>query len=96
VITTSEVEQKSRDFGINPADVEKDYVYGCLLNGIYTQSALSSRLGRLTVFRLDAIGQQADERNVFNSAFLWTLGKRMTARISDCQYSSRLFTVKTL
>jgi len=44
VITDGEIEKKAKEFGINAADVEKDYVYGWVLNAIYTQSALSNLL----------------------------------------------------
>ena len=44
MIDSQEIEQKSREFGINPANVEKDYIYGWLLNGIQTQSLLGRQL----------------------------------------------------
>jgi predicted nucleotidyltransferase component of viral defense system len=44
VINSAEIEQKSREFGINPADVEKDYVYGWLLHGIRAHSRLGAQL----------------------------------------------------
>jgi predicted nucleotidyltransferase component of viral defense system len=44
VITSLEIEEKAREFGINPADVEKDYVYGWILSAIQTQSSLSDQL----------------------------------------------------
>lgn len=44
MIKDDEIEQKATDFAINAADVEKDYVYGWVLNAIYTQSALSNLL----------------------------------------------------
>jgi len=44
VITDSEIEEKAKEFGINPADVEKDYVYGWVLNELYTKSALGNVL----------------------------------------------------
>ncbi len=44
MINSTEIEQKSREFGINPADVEKDYVYGWLLHGIRTESPLGDQL----------------------------------------------------
>jgi predicted nucleotidyltransferase component of viral defense system len=44
VIDRQEIEQKSSAFGINPADVEKDYVYGWILNGMHTQSSLGDQL----------------------------------------------------
>jgi predicted nucleotidyltransferase component of viral defense system len=44
VITDGEIEEKAKEFGINAADVEKDYVYGWVLNALYTQSALGNLL----------------------------------------------------
>jgi predicted nucleotidyltransferase component of viral defense system len=44
VITDSEIEEKAKEFGIKPADVEKDYVYGWVLNELYTKSALGNVL----------------------------------------------------
>jgi predicted nucleotidyltransferase component of viral defense system len=44
VITKAEVEAKAADFQLNPADVERDYVFGWLLAGIYTASALKDIL----------------------------------------------------
>jgi predicted nucleotidyltransferase component of viral defense system len=44
VITDREIEEKAREFSINPADVEKDYVYGWVLYALYTQSALAQQL----------------------------------------------------
>jgi hypothetical protein len=44
VITDGEIEEKAREFRINPADVEKDYVYGWVLNALYTQSTLGNQL----------------------------------------------------
>jgi hypothetical protein len=40
VITSREIEERAQEFGINPADVEKDYVYGWVLHALYSQSAL--------------------------------------------------------
>jgi hypothetical protein len=37
VITDGEIEEKAKEFGINAADVEKDYVYGWVLNALDTQ-----------------------------------------------------------
>jgi len=44
VINRQEIEDKSREFGINPNDIEKDYVHGWILNGIQTQSTLGNQL----------------------------------------------------
>jgi len=44
VITDREIERKAKEFSIVPTDVEKDYVYGWLLNAIYARPSLSSRL----------------------------------------------------
>lgn len=44
MITDVEIEEKAREFRINPADVEKDYVYGWVLNALYTQSTLGNQL----------------------------------------------------
>ena len=44
MINRQEIETKSREFGINPNDVEKDYVHGWILNGIQTQSTLGNQL----------------------------------------------------
>lgn len=44
MITTDEINQKAKEYGINPPDVEKDYVFGWLLNALYTHSALNNLL----------------------------------------------------
>lgn len=44
MITDCEIEEKAKEFSINPADVEKDYVYGWVLNALYTQSVLAKEL----------------------------------------------------
>lgn len=44
MITSDEINQKAKEYGINPPDVEKDYVFGWLLNALYSQSALSNQL----------------------------------------------------
>jgi predicted nucleotidyltransferase component of viral defense system len=44
MINDLEIEAKARLFGINPSDVEKDYVYGWLLNDLYTHSPLAGHL----------------------------------------------------
>jgi len=45
VITDGEIEDKANEFGINAADVEKDYIYGWVLNALYTQSTLGNQPG---------------------------------------------------
>jgi len=40
VTSDREIEHKANEFSTKPADVEKDYVYGWILNGLYTQSPL--------------------------------------------------------
>jgi len=44
VITKSEIDNKIAEFEINPADVEKDYVYGHILKAIYADSPLAGHL----------------------------------------------------
>ncbi len=44
MITKDEIDQKAKEYGINPPDVEKDYVFGWFLNALYSQSLLSSQL----------------------------------------------------
>ena len=44
MILKDEIEQKSEEFGIHMAHVERDYVFGWLLNGIYTRSNLKDLL----------------------------------------------------
>lgn len=44
MIQDKEIKEKAAEFKINPPDVEKDYVYGWILNGIYSQSRLGPRL----------------------------------------------------
>lgn len=44
MINKQEIDHESREFGINPNDVEKDYVHGWILNGIQTQSTLGNQL----------------------------------------------------
>jgi predicted nucleotidyltransferase component of viral defense system len=44
VIDSQEIQDKSREFGINPNNVEKDYVHGWILNAIQTQSTLRNHL----------------------------------------------------
>jgi len=44
MITKEEIDQKAKEFKINPADVEKDYVFGWLLHAIYSGSSLGNEL----------------------------------------------------
>ena len=44
MISGEEIEAKAEEFGINPNDVEKDYVHGWILKGIQTHSSLGSQL----------------------------------------------------
>lgn len=44
MIAKDEIDQKALEFGINPADIEKDYVYGWILNAINAHSSLNSLL----------------------------------------------------
>lgn len=44
MIDKSEIEAKSEEFGIHTAHVERDYVFGWLLTGIYTVSKLKDTL----------------------------------------------------
>lgn len=44
MITKDEIDQKAKEYNINPPDVEKDYVFGWLLNALYSQSSLGSQL----------------------------------------------------
>src|SRR5579862_51540 len=44
MISKSEVESKAIEFGLNPSDVERDYVFGWLLAGIYSVSPLKDLL----------------------------------------------------
>jgi predicted nucleotidyltransferase component of viral defense system len=44
MISKSEVESKANEFGLNPSDVERDYVFGWLLAGIYSVSPLKDVL----------------------------------------------------
>ena len=44
MITSREIEDKAKEFGINPSDVEKDYVYGWILTALHTQSGLGTQL----------------------------------------------------
>lgn len=44
MITREEIEQKSREFGIHVADVQRDYVFGWLLLGLYGATNLKDSL----------------------------------------------------
>lgn len=44
MITKDEIETKAAEFDIHPANVERDYVFGWLLTGIYSVSALKDTL----------------------------------------------------
>lgn len=44
MITKEEIDQKAEEYDINPPDVEKDYVFGWLLNALYSESTLRDQL----------------------------------------------------
>lgn len=44
MITKAEIDKKAKEFGINPTDVEKDYINGWVLNTIYSDSVLADKL----------------------------------------------------
>src|SRR5258708_11759585 len=44
MITDKEIEAKAAEFRIRPIEVEKDYVYGWLLKGLFTHPALGQQL----------------------------------------------------
>ncbi len=44
MITDQEVDKTAKEFELRPLDVQKDYVYGWLLKGIYERPALASQL----------------------------------------------------
>ncbi len=44
MITKNEIDEKAKEYCINPPDVEKDYVFGWFLNALYSQSSLSKQL----------------------------------------------------
>ena len=44
MITNKEIDAKAKEFGLTPHEVEKDYVYGWLLNTIFDRSDLRSLL----------------------------------------------------
>jgi predicted nucleotidyltransferase component of viral defense system len=43
MIRRNEIDEKARQFEILPASVERDYVFGWLLFGVFTISALKDR-----------------------------------------------------
>ncbi len=44
MITKDEIDRKAEEFSINPADVEKDYVFGWVLHSIYSRPSLNNIL----------------------------------------------------
>jgi predicted nucleotidyltransferase component of viral defense system len=44
MITRDEIEEKSLQFGLHPSNIERDYVFGWLLAGIFGQSPLKESL----------------------------------------------------
>ncbi len=44
MISKDEIDSKAKEFSINPADVEKDYVFGWMLHSIYSRPSLNSLL----------------------------------------------------
>jgi predicted nucleotidyltransferase component of viral defense system len=44
MITDAEIETKAKEFDIRPLDVQKDYVYGWLLKGLFQRSVLAEQL----------------------------------------------------
>ena len=40
MITDQEIEDRAKEFQLRTVDIEKDYVYGWLLHGIYARSAV--------------------------------------------------------
>jgi predicted nucleotidyltransferase component of viral defense system len=44
MIFPTEIEAKSREFEIHSSNVQRDYVFGWLLFGIFTQSSLKDRI----------------------------------------------------
>jgi len=44
MITNDEIEARAKELGLRPHEIEKDYVYGWLLNAIYSRSDLGSIL----------------------------------------------------
>src|ERR1700733_13347082 len=44
MITRDEIEAKASEFGLHPSNIERDYVFGWLLTGVYSQSTLKDSL----------------------------------------------------
>ena len=44
MITKDEIEAKAEEFGLHAANIERDYVFGWLLAGIYSTSSLKGAL----------------------------------------------------
>jgi predicted nucleotidyltransferase component of viral defense system len=44
MIKRDEIEAKAAEFGLHPSNIERDYVFGWLLTGMYSQSALKDAL----------------------------------------------------
>jgi predicted nucleotidyltransferase component of viral defense system len=44
MIDTTEIEAKAKEFEIHSSNVERDYVFGWLLYGIFTASGLKDRI----------------------------------------------------
>ena len=44
MINAAEIEKKAKEFEIHTSDVQRDYVFGWLLYGIFTQSALKEEI----------------------------------------------------
>jgi predicted nucleotidyltransferase component of viral defense system len=44
MIDRNEIEAKAKEFEIHPANVQRDYIFGWLLYGIFTQSGLKDRI----------------------------------------------------
>jgi len=44
MIQNSEIEQKAKEFQINTSNLQRDYVFGWLLSGIYSQTGLGDKL----------------------------------------------------
>jgi hypothetical protein len=42
MITDAEIKQKAKDFRVDTSDIQRDYIFGWLLSGIYTQSPLAN------------------------------------------------------
>jgi predicted nucleotidyltransferase component of viral defense system len=43
MITDREIENKAEELDLRPIDVEKDYVYGWLLRGLFSRPALAAQ-----------------------------------------------------